>query len=512
MTFTKNQTTAFVLGALALSLIFPLRALLAAPRPIEDAETSSSVQSSDSSECQELHALKLAFLERRSYTPSENLKLSFEAALQAGEKDGEVAEKLVDFVVESLVFDKDFFFFRQKILTTGENESSPFHRDETLEKLRYSVDYYNLFRESFKAEGRAGLDKVLDRYAQNVRKDSKYLAFYKVFDDLLTRHEDEYEEGYNCPELGFKLKEIVVDAYLDKLRSKLDLVPMPIDEFRRMLNSVKGAEQAEFADNLTSVWFNVAFASDYKAGLDYRLAAAELDNRLSLLGEEVRTAFMERALERFKAAGYNDDYAIARFILASFRRNIRKELDAGDSEELEKTVADLVEREKVFNPCATSGSFNFGFDTALSEALGDLEVARPDLARRAYEEAVRLCLERGRPKYEVFLMDSAAFYCESIDAIVAADLPELEKLADRIAEKAYVHAALNFPNSPKNAGEEFIFFLYQNYSARLSRRYGDDAYGILSRAIKALDKSDKNNAKAFSAWLAKVRNSRYITR
>ena len=512
MFFITNQTAAFVFAALTLLPVLPSRAPFAATQTIEPLEPAPVRVPGDSSDCQELQALKTAFLEMRSYTPRDDLNLSFETALKAGEKDGEVAEKLVDFVVESLIFDKDFFLFRQKILTASENESSPFHRDDLLEKLRYSVDYYNLFSESFKAEGRAGLDKVLDRYALDVRKDSKYLAFYKEFDDLLTRPEDEYEEGYNCPELGFKLKEIVIDAYLDKLRSKSDLVPMPIDEFRRALNSVKGTEQAEFADNLTSIWFNVAFASDYKAGLDYRLAAAELDNRLSLLGEEVRTAFMERALERFKAAGYNDDYAIAWLILASFRRNIRKALDAGDSEELEKIVADLVEREKEFNPCAVNRSFNFGLGAVLSEALYDLEVARPDLARQAYEEAVRLCLERGRPKHEVFLMDSSAFYCESIDAIVAADLPKLEKLADRIAEKAYVHAALNFPNSPKNAGEEFIFSLYQSYAARLSRRFGDDAFGILSRAIKALEKSDKNNAKAFSAWLAKVRNSRYISR
>ena len=141
MFFITNRTAAFVFAALTLLPTLPSRAPFAAAQTIEPLEPAPVGVSGDSSDCQELQALKTAFLERHSYTSRDDLNLSFEAALKAGENDGEVAEKLVDFVVESLIFDKDFFLFHQKILTASENESSPFHRDDLLEKLRYSVDY-----------------------------------------------------------------------------------------------------------------------------------------------------------------------------------------------------------------------------------------------------------------------------------------------------------------------------------------------------------------------------------
>ena len=104
-------------------------------------------------------------------------------------------------------------------------------------------------------------------------------------------------------------------------------------------------------------------------------------------------------------------------------------------------------------------------------------------------------------------MDCAAFYCESINAIVAADLPELERLADRVAEKAYVHATVNYPNAKKNAGEAFLMQQYQTYAWMFELHFEGRAVEVLDRAIEALDKSDKSNAKAFRQLLATVRGN-----
>lgn len=508
MTFTKNRTV--VLGAVVLSLILPSRALLSAPRPI-DAETPPVVaEADDASDGQELQALKAAFLELRAVTSRDLLRLRFDAALQAGEKNDKAAEELVGFVVESLIFDESSFsLFRRMILEASENESSPFHRDELIEKLRDRVALSQLFADAFKTDGVAGLEKVLERRAQEIKNDPNSLAFWKTYVELLSRPEDDVLDGYNSPQLGGKLKRIVADAYLERLRSNPDLVPMSIDDFMTLLDSIKGAEDAEFADAITSIWFNVAFASAYDLRLDYRVVAPFLKYRLSLIGEEVANAFTERALESFKNADSDNDYAVASLVLGSFPQKIKEALDAGDSKGLENIVAEIVEREKGINPCAKSGGFHLALGSGsgiLVWTLRGLEVARPDLARRAYDEATRLCLERGGSKSDVFNMDCASFYCESIDAIVAADLPKLERLADRIAEKAYVHAASYFPNSPKNAGEEFIFRLYQEYTWRFRLYFEGRAVEILDRAIKELNKSDKNNAKAFAQLLAKVRN------
>ena len=592
MPFTINRTVAVALTMFAFLAFSPSRVLFAAPRTIEDAETPPSAESDDA-DCEEFKAFKAAFLELKAYPsdliivgsdlkieePEKKYEELFDAALLAGDKNPQAAEKIVDFVTGSLYFhDRLFFRFCEKIRKAGENESSPFHQDELLEKVSYSVkyEYFMYFDETYEAEGVAGLEKVLDRYAQDVQKNPRYLAFYKIFDDLLTRPEDDEwknyvfdeqlkqsldddSEGYGRPELGLRLKRIVVDAYLRELRSNPDLVPMPIDDFLNLFGAVKGADDAEFIDQLTSIWLVVAFASDHKLRrLDYQRAVNLVENRLFSLSEETASAFTERAVASLKVADSVDENTAARLVLWGFYLKMKKAADEGDAEGFDNVVADLVEWEKDCDSRAVRGGFDFAAEPAelvfdrysrkirdfvesedfekLEETIAEivalekmfpsgalsprveaimreLEVVRPDLAFQVYDEARRTC----REPLNGFYMQTAAFYCESIDAILDADLEKLEKLADKLAERANKSAKIQLTRVDRSHGQpmrvldietDYLYYQRQTYAWKFHVHYGDsrEAFEFLDRAISALEKSDKPNAKLFRELLIDVRN------
>ena len=584
MPFAINRTVAVALATIAFLTFSFSRVLFAAPRPSEDAETTSTVQSDDA-DYQELNALKTELLERQTSQPYERLYDLFDAALQAGEKNPQAAEKLVDFVAGALYLDDQLFFrFCDEIRKAGENESSPFHRDELLEKVGCSVkyEYFMRFGEAYEAEGVAGLEKVLDQYAQDVQKKPQILAFYKDFDDLLTRPEDDEDwknyifddemkrsldddsDGYGRPELGLKLKRIVADAYLRELRSNPALVPMPIDDFLKLFVAIKGSEDAEFIDKLTSIWFDVAFASDYKIGLDYRRGVNLVGSRLFWLGEETETAFRERAIASFKLV---DERTATRLVLWGFYLKMKKAVDEEDTEKLDNILAALVEWVKESNPRAVRGGFDFSEDPAaivfkrysrpttiivnryrrkfrdfvksndfekLEKTIPEIvalektfppgelrykagtivcefEVVRPDLAFQVYDEAFRLSSHWSL--LDPFYMQATAFYYESIDAILDADLEKLEELADKLAEKAnklggYIFYSLDHSGGTVEDKKDYLFFQRQTYAWKFRVRYGDsrEAREILDRAISVLEKSDKPNAKSFRELLIDVRN------
>ncbi|MBR5758792.1 MAG: hypothetical protein IKX88_09375, partial [Thermoguttaceae bacterium] len=383
--------------------------------------------------------------------------------------------------------------------------SSPFHRDDLLEKLRYPVDYGRLFSEAFKAEGTAGLDKVLDRYAQDVRKDAKYLAFYKRYDELLSNPGDDVVEGYNCPRLGFKLKKIVADAYLNELRTNPDLVPMSIKDFREMILAIPNAKDAAYAESVATVWFAVAFANKFRINLSYRQDAGILETSLSKFDEEKGNAFAERALEFFKSNEFGDDSSAMRFALEGFKRKIRKAIDAKDSEGLEKIVADLVEWEKEYDPASlVYGAFRY-------DLLRVLEVARPDLAFLAYDEVAKRSRDPKRADCR-FEMETAAFYCESISAILAADHPELEKLADKLAENALDPTTVKIGDNDGVIREaDYLYFQKRTFANAFHLHFKGKAREILDRTIRELEKSDKPNAKSFRELLIDVQNDPSVT-
>ncbi|MBR5758791.1 MAG: hypothetical protein IKX88_09370, partial [Thermoguttaceae bacterium] len=133
MSFAINRLVAVALATIALFLILPSRVLFAAPRTIEDAETPPSAESDDA-DCEEFKAFKAAFLELKAYPsdliivgsdlkieePEKKYEELFDAALLAGDKNPQAAEKIVDFVTGSLCFhDRLFFRFCEKIRKAG---------------------------------------------------------------------------------------------------------------------------------------------------------------------------------------------------------------------------------------------------------------------------------------------------------------------------------------------------------------------------------------------------------
>ncbi|MBR5759069.1 MAG: hypothetical protein IKX88_10795, partial [Thermoguttaceae bacterium] len=458
MSLAINRLVAVVLATIALSLILPSRALLSAPRPIEDAETPATVESDDA-DCKEFKAFKTAMLEK-PYSSFVKWDTLFDAALQAGEKNPQAAEKLVDFVAESLYLtDRKFSQFRKKILKAGENESSPFHRDELLEKLRYQVEYpeyYKRFGEAYRAEGVAGLEKVLEQYAQDVQKDPKYLAFYMQFDELLTYSGDDVIEGYGRPELGYKLQKIVADAYYKELRTNPDLVPMSGDHFGKIIKAFYETKDAELAEKATSIWFAVAFAGNREINRDYGGWALGLEYNLSLLDEEEGNAFTERVLAYMKT---DESFGNgANLVFGRFRRKIKKAIDAGDSKGLENIVADLLERAKEFNLGSVCSNFEY--------ILRDLEVVRPDLAYQAYDEAAKRCRDRKEGGFiePRFYMETAAFYCASIGAILDADLQELERIAEELAVKTLDSTTVTISDGHGVKQLKYISYQLQRYA------------------------------------------------
>lgn len=470
-------------------------------------EQNAPPAESDDADCKEFKAFKTAMLEK-PYSSFVKWDTLFDAALQAGEKNPQAAEKLVDFVAESLYLTEwKFSEFRKKILKAGENESSPFHRDELLEKLRYQVEYpeyYKRFGEAYNAEGVAGLEKVLDQYAQDVQKDPKYLAFSMGFDELLTYSGDDVVEGYGRPELGYKLQKIVADAYYKELRTNPDLVPMSGDRFMKIIKAFYETKDAELAEKATSIWFAVAFAGNLKINQDYRGLALGLEYNLSLLDEEEGDAFTERVLAYYKTdESFGDG---AKLVFQRFQRKIKKAIDAGDSKGLENIVADLLERAKEFKVGSVCANFEY--------ILRDLEVVRPDLAYQAYDEAAKRCRDRKEGGFiePRFYMETAAFYCASIGAILDANRQELERIAEELAVKTLDSATVTISDGHGVKQLKYISYQLQTYLWKFQLHFENNACEVLDPAILALEKTDKYNAKVFRNLLIAVRNNPHVRR
>ena len=179
-----------------------------------------------------------------------------------------------------------------------------------------------------------------------------------------------------------------------------------------------------------------------------------------------------------------------------------------DFEKLEETIAEIVALEKMFPSDALS--------PRVETIMRELEVVRPDLAFQVYDEAFRTCRERD-DVLNGFYMQTAAFYCESIDAILDADLEKLEKLADKLAERANKSTKIQLTRVDRSFGEpvrvldietDYLYYQRQTYAWKFHVHYGDsrEALEFLDRAISALEKSDKPNAKLFRELLIDVRN------
>ena len=517
MPFTINRTVAVALATIAFLTFNSARSVVVGASASDNSETPGVVQSDDGSDGQECKNIKeletlfrgketgLLFYKGRDY---EGVNQLVERAIQECEKNPKAAKELVDFTAENLYLNRltRFLCLQYAIENARKNESSVFRRDDVFEKLSPSINYFKRFEEAYKAEGVEGVDKALDQFALDVQKDPKLLVDYEYLDEKMTGTEDDVILRFNSQKLGDKFKKIVAAAVLRELQKNRELVPMPANDFFKLfVGAIPRMKDAEFTDDVESIWFAVAFEDDGKRDDGYRWQAYELEWVLSEISEEKADAFTERVLsllnyDRSKESFKREDSGVAaKLVFDRFQRKIHAAIKSEDSEKIEALVDNLIEQEKEFDAGAVAGNFTF--------VLRDLEVARPDLARRAYEEAARLCLEQGTPDFQVFYMDCAAFYCESINAIVAADLPELERLADRVAEKAYVHATVNYPNAKKNAGEAFLMQQYQTYAWEFELHFEGRAVEVLDRAIEALEKSDKSNAKAFRRLLATVRGN-----
>ncbi|MBR5759070.1 MAG: hypothetical protein IKX88_10800, partial [Thermoguttaceae bacterium] len=195
----------------------------------------------------------------------------------------------------------------------------------------------------------------------------------------------------------------------------------------------------------------------------------------------------------------------AELVFNRYGRKIRDFVESEDFEKLEETIAEIVALEKMFPSGALS--------PRVEAIMRELEVVRPDLAFQVYDEARRTC----REPLNGFYMWTAAFYCESIDAILDADLEKLEKLADKLAERANKSAKIQLTRVDRSHGQpmrvldietDYLYYQRQTYAWKFHVHYGDsrEALEFLDRAISALEKSDKPNAKLFRELLIDVRN------